>query len=97
MKKWIAILLFCGLAYADFEGVIESIDDSNKTITVNGTIVKVLPQTRIEEDSCWLPWDVSKVFSDLKVGDIVEIDMMHLNNLPTASKIEIQCVRNRAY
>lgn len=97
MKK-ILVFLFClGFALADQEGVIEAIDDANKTITVNGTIIKVLPNTKIEEDSCWLPWDVSKRFVDLKVGDIVELDLIYLNEMPTVTKIEIQCIRNKAY
>ncbi|ANV98618.1 hypothetical protein BBW65_07325 [Helicobacter enhydrae] len=100
MKKLIgfSMLLCASLAFADdFEGVIEQIDDTNKTITINGVAIKILPQTKIEEDSCWMPWDISKRFADLKVGDIVEVDLMHHNNMGAAKKVEIQCVRNRAY
>ncbi|RDU70769.1 DUF5666 domain-containing protein [Helicobacter brantae] len=100
MKKILLSILAIGsLAFADsdFEGVIESISDADKTIKVNGQIVKVLPNTVIEEDSCYLAWDVSRKFSELKVGDIVEMDVFPSNNMLTASKIEIQCVKNRAY
>lgn len=83
--------------FADYEGIIEQIDHECKMITVNGTLIKVLPNTQIKEDSCWLPWDVSKKFIDLKIGDIVEIDLTQINNQATALKIEIQCIRNRAY
>lgn len=100
MKKILLSILAIGsLAFADsdFEGVIESINNADKTIKVNGQIIKVLPNTVIEEDSCYLAWDVSRKFSELKVGDIVEMDVFPSNNMLTASKIEIQCVRNRAY
>lgn len=97
MKKFLAFLFCIGIAFADQEGVIEAIDNTNKTITVNGTTIKVLPNTKIEEDSCWLPWDVSKKFIDLRVGDIVELDLIYLNEMPTVIKIEIQCIRNKAY
>lgn len=85
------------LADNDFEGVIENIDNAQKTITVNGRVIKVLPNTKIEEDSCYLAWDVSRKFAELKVGDIVEMEVFPSNNVLTASKIEIQCVKNRAY
>ena len=35
------------LADNDFEGVIENIDNAQKTITVNGRVIKVLPNTKI--------------------------------------------------
>lgn len=100
MKKLVLATLMLGsLAFADndFEGVIESISDADKTIQVNGQKVKILPNTMIEEDSCYLAWDVSRKFAELKVGDIVELEVFQSNNLLTASKIEIQCVKNRAY
>lgn len=100
MKKLVLATLMLGsLAFADndLEGVIESISDADKTIQVNGQKVKVLPNTVIEEDSCYLAWDVSRKFAELKVGDIVELEVFQSNNLLTASKIEIQCVKNRAY
>lgn len=100
MKKLVLATLMLGsLAFADndFEGVIESISDADKTIQVNGQKVKVLPNTVIEGDSCYLAWDVSRKFAELKVGDIVELEVFQSNNLLTASKIEIQCVKNRAY
>lgn len=99
MKRiFLAILMLGGLAIADdFEGVIEGIDHGNKTIRVNGQAIKVLPNTVIEEDHCYLAWDVSRKFAELKVGDIVEIEVFPNNNMLTASKIEIQCVKNRAY
>ncbi|WP_027326884.1 DUF5666 domain-containing protein [Helicobacter pametensis] len=97
MKKLALFLLLGSLVIADQKGVIESIDHQNKTITVNGSLIKVLPNTKIEEDSCWLAWDISKKFADLRVGDIVELDLFYSGDMLTASKIEIQCVRNRAY
>lgn len=98
MKKLLlSALIFVGICFADQEGVIEAIDFENKTITVAGMQIKVLPNTQIEEDSCWLLWDVSRRFIDLKVGDIIELDIAYSNNMPIATKIEIQCVRNRAY
>lgn len=100
MKKVIFAILSLG-AFAfgdsDYEGVIEAIDNAQKTIVVNGQTIKVLPNTKIEEDSCYLAWDISKKFADLKVGDIVEMEVFPSNNILTASKIEIQCVKNRAY
>lgn len=99
MKKLLLTIFALGsfVVADDFEGVIEAIDQGNKTIKVNGQIIKVLPNTVIEEDHCYLAWDVSRKFSELKVGDIVELDVFPSNNILTASKIEIQCVRNRAY
>lgn len=95
----IAILGLSNAVFADndYEGVIESIDNANKTITVNNQVIKVLPNTKIEEESCYLAWDVSRKFAELKVGDIVEMEVFPSNNVLTASKIEIQCVKNRAY
>lgn len=95
----IAILGLSSAVFADndYEGVIESIDNANKTITVNSQVIKVLPNTKIEEESCYLAWDVSRKFAELKVGDIVEMEVFPSNNILTASKIEIQCVKNRAY
>lgn len=103
MKKIIfGVIAILGLSSAvfadnDYEGVIESIDNANKTITVNNQVIKVLPNTKIEEESCYLAWDVSRKFAELKVGDIVEMEVFPSNNVLTASKIEIQCVKNRAY
>lgn len=103
MKKIIfGVIAVLGLSNAvfadnDYEGVIESIDNANKTITVNNQVIKVLPNTKIEEESCYLAWDVSRKFAELKVGDIVEMEVFPSNNVLTASKIEIQCVKNRAY
>lgn len=103
MKKIIfGVIAVLGLSNAmfadnDYEGVIESIDNANKTITVNNQVIKVLPNTKIEEESCYLAWDVSRKFAELKVGDIVEMEVFPSNNALTASKIEIQCVKNRAY
>ncbi|RDU69488.1 hypothetical protein CQA62_02230 [Helicobacter cholecystus] len=101
MKK-LALILLLGIssfifADHDYEGVIEAIDNEQKTLQVNGQIIKVLPNTKIEEDSCYLPWDINKKFVDLKVGDIVEIEVFLSNNILVAGKIEIQCVKNRAY
>lgn len=98
MRKLLFVLLFLGgVMFADHEGIIEDIDQVNKMIVVNGMKIKVLPNTQIKEDSCWLPWDVSKKFSELQIGDIVEIDLIYFENMPTAIKIEIECISNRAY
>lgn len=97
MKRVLTFLFYTGIAFADQKGVIEAIDATNKTIIVNGMVIKVLPNTKIEEDSCWLPWDISKKFVDLKIGDIVELDLIYHNEIPTATEIEIQCIRDKAY
>ncbi|WP_300643550.1 DUF5666 domain-containing protein [uncultured Helicobacter sp.] len=101
MKKFIlgfvAVLGMSSAMFADNYGVIEGIDEANKTISVNKTTIKVLPYTKIEEEACGNGWDTPKKFSDLKVGQVIEVDFMGAeNNILIAKEIEIQCA-NRAY
>lgn len=101
MKKFalglIAVLGLSSAVLADNYGVIESVNDTDKTIVVNKTTIKVLPYTKIEEEACENGWDTPKKFSDLKVGQVIEVDFMGAeNNILIAKEIEIQCA-NRAY
>lgn len=82
---------------ADIKGIIQSIDSDKKTITINGTVIGVMPYTKIEQDSCGMGWDTPKKFADLKQGDFVDIDLIYNNNMPIAEEIEIKCMKNRAY
>ncbi len=92
------LALATNLAFgSDLKGIIQNIDSAKKTITVNGTSIKVMPYTKIEQDSCGMGWDAPKKFSDLKKGDLVDIDIMYNNNQPVAEDIEIKCMQNRAY
>lgn len=101
MKKYLVLFLFLIsslFADIDFTGVIELIDNDNKTIKVNGTIIQVMQYTKIEQDSCGFGWDLYKKFSDLSVGQIIEVDTnYYTNNIPIAKEIEIKCQSNRAY
>lgn len=98
MKKTaLALLASLSFALADNYGIIESVDAANKTISVNKTVIKVLPYTRIEEDACMNGWDTPRQFQDLKPGQVVEVDFMGVeNNVLIAKEIEIKCA-NRAY
>lgn len=98
MKKIAFTLLSAlSLGLADNYGVIEGIDDSQKTISVNKTTIKILPYTKIEEESCGNGWDTPKKFADLKVGQMIEVEFMGAeNNILVAKEIEIKCA-NRAY
>lgn len=98
MKKIALGLLFgLSLGFADNYGVIESINNTDKTIVVNKTTIKILPYTKIEEEACGSGWDTPKKFADLKAGQVVEVDFMGVeNNVLVAKEIEIQCA-NRAY
>lgn len=100
MKKILLGTSFIGLSLllgADIKGVIQNIDQNQKTIVVNGTTIGVMPYTKIEQDSCGMGWDTPRKFSDLKVGDFVDVDIMYNGNMPVAEDIEIQCMQNRAY
>lgn len=100
MKKVIVSLALVGLNFvlaADIKGTIQSIDTNKKTITVNGTVISVMPYTKIEQDSCGMGWDSAKKFNDLKQGDLVDVDIIYNNNMPVAEDIEIKCMQNRAY
>ena len=94
----IAVILSTGaLMASDFKGMIDSIDNANKTIQVNGNTIKVMPYTKIKQESCGIGWDSAKKFADLKVGDLVEVDLMHGDKGLVAEDIEIKCMNNRAY
>lgn len=99
MKKVVlgSILLGTGLFASDITGIIQKIDNDRKTITINGNAIAVMPHTKIEQDSCGIGWDSDKKFIDLKVGDLVEVDLMHGNKELVAEDIEIKCIKNRAY
>lgn len=100
MKK-----IICGIAFAslslvlgsDIKGIIQAIDHNQKTITVNGMVIGVMPYTKIEQDACPMGWDTPKKFADLKQGDLVDVDLIYNNNKPIAEDIEIKCMQNRAY
>lgn len=99
MKKLIlgSMLLGASAFASDITGIIQSIDDAKKNITINGNTIAVMPYTKIEQDACGIGWDSAKKFVDLKVGDLVEVDLMHANNGLVAEDIEIKCIKNRAY
>lgn len=94
-KKFLPLYIFFStLALAsDFRGVIQAIDSENKTITINDTVIKVMPYTEIEQDSCGLGWDTYKTFSELKIDDIVEVDVFYEDGKIIAKEIEIECWR----
>ena len=99
MKKLVlgALLLSSGAFASDITGIIQKIDNSAKTITLNGNAIKVMPYTKIEQDACGIGWDSAKKFADLKEGDLVEVDLMHGDKGLVAEDIEIKCMKNRAY
>ncbi|WP_300643554.1 DUF5666 domain-containing protein [uncultured Helicobacter sp.] len=93
IKTFVSIFAFAtSVAMAsDIKGTIQAIDDTNKTITVNGVVIKVMPYTEIEQDGCGIGWDTYKTFSELKVDDVVEIDVFYDNGKMIAKEIEIGC------
>ncbi|RDU69490.1 hypothetical protein CQA62_02240 [Helicobacter cholecystus] len=99
MKKLLLTGMLVGVsAFAsDITGIIQKIDNAQKTITLNGNTIKVMPYTKIEQDSCGIGWDTPKKFSDLKVGDLIEVDFMHSQGGLVAEDIEIKCMKNQAY
>lgn len=82
---------------SDFKGVIDSIDDANKTINVNGNTIKVMPYTKIKQESCGVGWDSAKKFVDLKQGDFIKVDLAKHSQNMVAEKIKIKCIKNPAY
>lgn len=95
IKSLLALCLFgasCVFA-SDIRGIIEEINDEQKTIKVNGNIIKVMPYTEIEQDGCGIGWDTPKTFSQLKINDIVEVDIFYDNGKMIAKEIEIGCAR----
>ncbi len=98
MKKILLSLCTLGALYAsDFKGVIEDINYANKTISVGGMVIGVMPYTKIEQDSCGMGWDSDRRFADLKKGDLVKVDLIHNRDTPIAEEIEIKCMKHRAY
>ncbi|WP_300222547.1 DUF5666 domain-containing protein [uncultured Helicobacter sp.] len=94
----IAVILSTGaLMASDFKGMIDSIDDANKTIQVNGNTIKVMPYTKIKQESCGIGWDSAKKFVDLKQGDFIKVDLAKNSQNMVAEKIKIKCVKNPAY
>ena len=93
---FVGVALGIGVAFAsDIHGIIEEIDEANKTIKVNAQIIKVMPYTEIEQEGCGKGWDTPKTFSQLKVNDVVEVDIFYDNGKMIAKEIEIGC--GRAY
>lgn len=94
----IAVILSTGaLMASDFKGMIDSIDDANKTIQVNGNTIKVMPYTKIKQESCGIGWDSAKKFVDLKQGDFIKVGLAKNSQNMVAEKIKIKCVKNPAY
>ena len=80
MKKMALGLVLCisGLFAGgmDLNGLITAIDNQNKTITINGVLVQVLPQTKIKLDDCGIfGTDLAGKFVDLKQGSFVEAEV----------------------
>lgn len=94
----IAVILSTGtLMASDFKGMIDSIDNANKTIQVNGNTIKVMPYTKIKQESCGIGWDSAKKFVDLKQGDFIKVDLAKNSQNMVAEKIKIKCVKNPVY
>lgn len=108
MKKIIlALSLGLGAVFAsdmDIEGLISSVDDANKTITINGFVVQILPQTKIKLDECGVfGTDLAGKFVDLKQGSFAEAEVYpntaNAGATPSyiAKEVEVKCVKNSAY
>lgn len=106
MKKIVLILtLGFGAVFADMdvEGLISSVDDANKTITINNMVIQILPQTKIKLDECGVfGTDLAGKFVDLKQGSFAEAEVYpNTANTGTnpyiAKEVEIKCVKNSAY
>ncbi|TLD87805.1 hypothetical protein [Helicobacter sp. MIT 05-5294] len=110
----ISLLLFClgGLVFAKglkLEGIIASVDNANKTITIDSfygdsVVVKVLPNTEIELEKCGVfGMDKYGTFKDLLPGSFVEVKLYFQNfgdegkTNPIAYEIEIECHKKKAY
>ncbi len=83
LKIFGALTLACSVsAFAydfDVSGQIASVDDKNKTITIQGATgaltIKVLPYTEIKGDDCGsFGQDIYGTFKDLTPGKFVEIE-----------------------
>ncbi|MGX2983818.1 DUF5666 domain-containing protein [Helicobacter sp. 23-1045] len=80
MKKLALGALLCASGLfaggMDLDGLITGIDNQNKTITINGVLVQVLPQTKIKLDDCGIfGTDLAGKFVDLKQGAFVEAEV----------------------
>lgn len=109
----IALSVGFGSLYADgyeIKGIIGNIDNNAKTISVNGMLIQVMPQTRIELDDCGIfGMDMNGKFTDLAVGSFVEVEawpnQVVQNQIDTgnttanyiASEITLECVSTKAY
>lgn len=111
MKKIVlALSLGLGAVFAsdmDIKGLITGVDDASKTITINGFVVQILPQTKVKLDDCGMfGTDVAGKFVDLKQGSFAEAEVYPSTpNMPntgatptyTAKEVEVKCVKNSAY
>lgn len=114
MRYFVILFGFFGFLFAgmDIKGIITSIDNTNKTITINNnTQIKVLPQTVIKLDDCGMfGSDLYGRFTDLQVNSFVDVDvfvtgdqmnMMQSNQangiVYVAEEVELKCNRTRAY
>ena len=80
MKKLALCALLCASGLfaggMDLDGLITGIDNQNKTITINGVLVQVLPKTKIKLDDCGIfGTDLAGKFVDLKQGAFVEAEV----------------------
>ncbi len=80
MKKIALSLALCfGGLFAggmDLNGLITAVDNQNKTITINGFVVQILPQTKIKLDDCGIfGTDLAGKFVDLVQGSFVEAEV----------------------
>lgn len=83
MKKMALCLALGGLLASelmaggmDLNGIITGVDDTNKTITINGFVVQILPQTKVKLDDCGIfGTDLNGKFVDLKQGSFVEAEV----------------------
>lgn len=80
MKKMALGVLLCASGLfaggMDLDGIITAVDNNNKTITINGFVVQILPQTKIKLDDCGIfGTDLAGKFVDLKQGAFVEAEV----------------------
>lgn len=80
MKRMlIALSVLLSIVIADdmeLKGLITNVDDANKTIAINGTTIKILPQTKIKLDDCGIfGTDIDGKFVDLKLNSFVEAEV----------------------
>lgn len=102
MKKLLASVILGAMCVSamnamDLKGMIEAISDADKTIQVNDNTIKVMPYTKIKQESCGVGWDSAKKFVDLKKGDFIKVNLSKNSQEMIAEKIKIKCVKNPAY